>query len=640
MKNYNEFWSPIAATAGGMFFLTVFWAGELVVLEGRLLWLASPLMPLLLAAGAAGWLARPGGNRATTVGIVLLILGSLITAAGMAMMAWFDLEIGWLVMAAGLLSQPVGWLVVGAANWRGRLFPRWNRLPLALSLLLIAGFLYEVIEDWLGIPWQEQSEIGAILFLTVLGGGWVVFGSLHLSWRARLITAGLSLALLVPAVLIPADFRFSAAATPLPASTIDPNRQIIFHNGVVLTMDVAAPRAEGLAVLGEKIEAVGNDETVLARQRPGAIVIDLQGRTLMPGFVDPHTHLFNDAEQYLGMSLEEVQQVALENGITTVGDLYVDERFLREIRAFAAAGRLQIRTSLYLVATDNCGRPLEEWWREHWPTRTPGEMLRIGGIKLFTDGGTCGRPALSYELTPGEGLGDLFFSEADLNERVAAVHAAGYQAAIHAIGDRAVEQAQNAIEAVLAGEPNHLRHRIEHNAVIRPELLPRYGEIGAIPIIFGSYPNCEPFGPPPPAAYESWEWPWRALLAANPDLPVAWHGDDPFFGRIRPLDDLYSLVTRSEIGVDGRVCPGRPWQAQHTLTADEALPLMTRNAAYALFREDEVGRLAPGLYADLLVLTADPTAVPAEEIPAIEVLLTLAGGRTVHCASGSAAICP
>jgi predicted amidohydrolase YtcJ len=310
--------------------------------------------------------------------------------------------------------------------------------------------------------------------------------------------------------------------------------------------------------------------------------------------------------------------------------MYVDERFFKEIEAFAPA--LRVRTSLYLVMTDNCGKVLGDWYKEHPITRNSGEMLRIGGVKIFTDGGTCERPALSYELRPGEGLGDLFYTQDTLNEMVLAAQTAGYQVAIHAIGDRAVEQAQNAIAAALAGQPNSYRHRIEHNSVIRPELRPRYGEIGIIPVVFGLYPLCNPFGPPPPPEYQAWEWPYRELLDANPDLPVAWHGDDPFFGRVRPLDDLYSLITRNEVAEDGTICEAPDWLQAHSVTAEEALRLMTINAAYALFRDEEVGSLAVGKYADLIVLPDNPLSIAPEALVEMDVQLTMVGGRVEFCA--------
>ena len=339
------------------------------------------------------------------------------------------------------------------------------------------------------------------------------------------------------------------------------------------------------------------------------------------------------------MTVAEAQQVALANGITTIGDMFVTEDFLRQMREMNSAGQLLLRTSLYLVMTDNCGRVQGDWWREYPPTRAPGERLRIGGVKIFADGGTCEEPALSYELEPGVGLGDLFHSQDELNELVAEAQSAGFQVVIHAIGDRAIEQAQNAIAAALDGQPNSFRHRIDHNSVIPPELLPRYGEIGIVPVVFGLYPICEPFGPPPPADYQAWEWPWRALRDANPGLPIAWHGDDPFFGRIRPLDDLYSLVTRNEVGTDGRVCEAPAWQKAHTVTVAEALPMMTINAAYALFRDEEVGSLEPGKYADVIVLTGSPLAIAPEGIRELNVALTMAGGRFVYCADEFQTLC-
>jgi predicted amidohydrolase YtcJ len=385
-------------------------------------------------------------------------------------------------------------------------------------------------------------------------------------------------------------------------------------------MDETRPQAQAMVIEGGIITAVGDDQEILALRQADSRVIDLAGRTLMPGFVDAHSHLFNDAEASFDMSLGEIQQVGLENGITTIGDLYVNSSFLREIQAFENEGRLQIRTSLYLVATDPCGKSQGDWYREHRPSDRDFEMLRINGVKIFTDGPGCDtRPALSYEIEAGDGLGDLFHSQEDLDALVAVIHEEGYQVAIHAIGDRAVEQAQNAIVNALDGGPNSPRHRIEHNSVVRPEQIRRYGEIGIVPVVFGLYPICNPFGPPPPEAYHSWEWPYRAMLDQNPDLKLAWSGDDPFFGRVRPLDDLYSLVTRDDIDEEGQICPAPVWLRQHLVTREEALRMMTTDAAYALFRDDEVGQLKPGLAADLILLSDNPLTVETESLPQLQV---------------------
>ena len=457
-------------------------------------------------------------------------------------------------------------------------------------------------------------------------------------WKVRYTLAKMTKIVGFLTLFLLAGCTSFADVTPVP--TVNPDRLILFHNGRILTMNPAQPRATALAVQGEKIVMVGDDDDILTLRQPGATIIDLQGAAVMPGFVDPHNHLFNDAEGLSSMSLTEVQQVALEHGITTQGDLYVDQDFLREMQRFEEAGGLQIRTSLYLIANDNCGRSQGDWWKEHPSTAGPGEMLRIGGVKIFADGGSCEGVALSYEMTPGEGLGDLFFSQQELNDLVAGVQAQGRQVAIHAAGDRAIEQAQNAIAAALNSAPNDNRHRIEHNAIIRPELLPRYGEIGIVPLVFSRYELCDRDSPLPPEAYRSWEWPWQAMSKANPGLLIAWHGDYRRAARVWPLADLYGLVTRNDVDDDGRICPGDDWLKQNTLSMDQALPMMTINAAYALFREDEVGSLEVGKYADLIILSQDPTAAPPETLLETAVWLTMVGGRTAYCAPGRESLCP
>jgi len=418
---------------------------------------------------------------------------------------------------------------------------------------------------------------------------------------------------------------------------------IIFHNGIVLTMEKGVPQAQAVAIRGNMILAVGRDVEVLAQCALRTQVIDLDGLTLMPGFVDAHTHIFNSAGQ-LGLDLEGAQQLAVENGITTLANMYCMPEFLTEMRDFEASGRLHVRTSLYLNLTTNCGQVLGDWYKQHPPTRVPGEMLRIGGVKLFTDGGSCGGPAVSYDH-PVFGYGDLWFTQQELNAMIADIHASGYQAAIHALGDRAIEQSLNAIEFALDGGPNTPRHRIEHNAVVRPDMLSRYGEIGVVPLIFGAYAICTSGFNPPPEPYQSWEWPWRDLLDANPDVHFAWHSDRGA-GRIQqlwpvaPLLHLYSMVSPYEAEEGGTTCPTPAWLAQKTITVEEALPMMTIEGAYALFRDDEVGSLKAGKFADLIVLSENPLTVEPEAIYGIQVLMTMVDGRGVYSAPGHENLCP
>jgi predicted amidohydrolase YtcJ len=428
--------------------------------------------------------------------------------------------------------------------------------------------------------------------------------------------------------------------TEVPPEALQPgddSASIIFHNGVILTME-AEPLASAIAVKGEYILAVGSDEDMLAYAGPGTKLIDLDGRTLMPGFVDAHTHILNDANRYLdGVDYEEAQQLALMNGITTLGDMYVTPEFLAEMRNLDDSGGLLVRTSLYLIYTTPCGEVQGDWYMEYPPTRESGEMLRIGGVKVFTDGGACGIPAMSY-YRPNLGYGDLWFTQSELNAIVADIDSAGYQVAIHALGDRALEQALNAIEFALDGRANTLRHRIEHNATIRPELIPRYQEIGVVATVFGSFPSCSLYSVP--AEYQTWNWPYRDLLDGNPDVHFAWHSDFPYVGPAAPLLHLYSMVTPYEIISDDMTeCEDPAWLPRKSLTLDQALPMMTIESAYALFRDEEVGSLEPGKYADLIILSGNPT-MDIYAIKNLQVWMTMVGGNVEYCAQGHEAMCP
>ncbi len=265
---------------------------------------------------------------------------------------------------------------------------------------------------------------------------------------------------------------------------------LIFYNGNVLTMDKDQPQANAIALADDKILAVGSDVDILALKLPATQVIDLQGRTMMPGFIDTHSHLLTEGVNNPAIgSIQKAQELALQAGITTLGNLYTSPGFLAEMQALDDSGGLLVRTSLYMPYANACGQVEGNWYQQYPPTHQPGEMLRIAGVKLYTDGGSCGYPATSFNRQTG-GEGDLWFTQEELNTIVSDIDAAGYQVAIHAIGDRAVEQALNAIEFTLHGRPNTLRHRIEHNTTVNPDSYARYQEIGVVPTIIGNVWSC------------------------------------------------------------------------------------------------------------------------------------------------------
>jgi predicted amidohydrolase YtcJ len=431
-------------------------------------------------------------------------------------------------------------------------------------------------------------------------------------------------------------------STPTTVVAADPADMVI-QGGQIITMDETVPTAQAVAIRGNEIVAVGSEGDVATVTGPDTVVVDLAGRTLIPGFVDAHSHYYGTALSG-GDDPSATQELLLATGVTTVGEAAVDEALLAEMQQLEGEGLIQVRTSAYLVADTACGDLTGDWQFDIPPTRERGERLRIGGIKLYTDGGSCNAPAVSYEHGFG-GNGDLYFDAGMIADLIEPYDEAGYQVAVHAAGDRAVEATLDGLAMVIEDSGNPLRHRIEHNAVVRPEMRSRYDEVGAVAVIFGAFGTCAYMGRDDrfqfstPIENQEWEWPWRDLLDMNPNTVFAWHGDFPVFADSGPIASLSGLVTRSQTLADGTHCDPEPYHVKHAITAEEALRIMTAGAAYALDRDTEVGSIEAGKLADLVVLSDNPLTIPPEELIDLNVELTILDGKPVYCGDDFASQC-
>jgi predicted amidohydrolase YtcJ len=421
-----------------------------------------------------------------------------------------------------------------------------------------------------------------------------------------------------------------------------PDPDLILFNARVLTMDAELPVVQAVAIRGETIAAVGSTPDVLALRGTGTTVMDLGGRALLPGFVDAHNHVFHSVffgwhPEIVGTSYAEAQERMLAVGMTTHGNPGGFPEFVADFLPFATSGALRVRASLYLQPVDFCGNRFPDGWFDHLaPLTDPRAMFRIPGVKIFTDGGACARVALS--IPEGNPFGDLFMGSEELQGLVTAAHAAGFQVAIHALGDRALDTVFHAVAAVRAAGIPLRRPRIEHNRIVRPDQWARYGALDAVPVVFGQPFTCQIIDGGAWSSLQNddhwvavarpWFDPWRALLDANPGRPVAWHSDFRFFA-FAPLTHLWSLVTRRDLREDGSVCEPPAWLRTNAVTVHEALRMMTIHAAAALMLEDHVGSIRAGKLADLIVLSADPLAVDPDEIRHLAVVMTVVGGEVL-----------
>ncbi|MEU6307395.1 amidohydrolase [Streptomyces chartreusis] len=262
--------------------------------------------------------------------------------------------------------------------------------------------------------------------------------------------------------------------------------------------------------------------------------------------------------------------------------------------------------------------------------------FRATSVKLMLDGvaetGTAALvdPYLDKCGCATANRGTSFIDPEQLPKYVTELDALGFQCHFHALGDRAVRDALDAIEAARAANgPSDTRPHLAHLQVIQPADVPRFARLGAIaniqPLWAAHEPQMDeltiPFLGPERAA---WQYPFGALLrsgarlAAGSDWPVS--SPDPLHGvhvavnRVTPdADDAQVFLPGERIGLT------------------EALTAYTAGSAY-VNHLDDTGEVRAGALADLVVLDRDPFDGPTEEIARTRVARTYVGGAQVYAA--------
>lgn len=296
---------------------------------------------------------------------------------------------------------------------------------------------------------------------------------------------------------------------------------------------------------------------------------------------------------------------------------------LRAFQALQAEGALQLRV-LMQIPEDNLDAAIQLGLRSGWGN----ERLRIGGVKIFSDGSLGASTA--YMLAPYEGEADNYgipiSSEAHLREVVSRASQAGLAVFIHAIGDRANREVLNAIEASRrAGEGPHLRHRIEHVQILHPDDVPRLAQWGVVASMQPIHATQDMrvadahWGARSAGAYA-----FRSLLDAGTVLAF---GSDAPVEDLNVMQGIHAAVTRRR--ADGSPGP-EGWYPEQRLTVEEAVRAYTLGAAYASGEEALKGSLTPGKLADLAVLSQNIFEIAPLAILDTEVVATMLDGAFVY----------
>jgi predicted amidohydrolase YtcJ len=302
-----------------------------------------------------------------------------------------------------------------------------------------------------------------------------------------------------------------------------------------------------------------------------------------------------------GLHLANQKLISL--GVTSIQDAssHNDTEQWDLFKSWKESGILQPRVNLMMG--------IEAFGKNNRPSglKTLDEnQLRWGAVKIILDDTT----------------GRLHPSQPELNAMAYEVHQAGQQIAIHALEEKAVKAACEAIQFALEKTPtkDH-RHRIEHCAVCPPDLARKIASLGISLVTQPAfiYFHGERYLDTIPDDQLKHLYPIRTLLdqginvAASSDCPIV--PPDPLIGILAAMHRLSST---------GDIVGGR-----QKIQPTAALQMYTLNAARATFEETIKGSITPGKLADLVVLNADPARLTADEFINLQVDMTIIGGKIV-----------
>lgn len=255
------------------------------------------------------------------------------------------------------------------------------------------------------------------------------------------------------------------------------------------------------------------------------------------------------------------------------------------------------------------------------------DRLGIGPLKMFTDGAISSRTAsLTLPFCDHASTGMMQFDGPQLTGLAISASRAGWQLAVHAIGDNAVDVGLNVIRAARAANPsNTRRHRIEHASVVRTDQLERFANEDVIASIQPQFVNAIGDNVLTGLADRT-DWVYRHGSFLRAGGRVAGGSDRPVVDG-RPLQAIQDSVHRVTAG-------GLPFSPAEAVDLTTALRTYTIDAAYAIHREDRLGMLRPGYYADLVMLDGDLAATPPERIANIDVIATVVDGEFLYDPTG------
>tara|TARA_B110000977_G_scaffold201783_1_gene298602 strand:+ start:5206 stop:6834 length:1629 start_codon:yes stop_codon:yes gene_type:complete len=388
---------------------------------------------------------------------------------------------------------------------------------------------------------------------------------------------------------------------------------------------IALKRVDGHALLVNQatLDLAGIDSTTTV---DGGVYVRSEGQltgVLIDNAMDlVYAALPKPTKKQQTTALLAAQDIAFQNGLTTVDDAGLDREQLELIERLHQEGVLDIRVYGMISNTpENLAHYLEQG-----PTQT--ERLNIRSVKVYADGALGSRgAALKKEYSDAPGNHGSFVTPVDQIEALADVLAKkGFQMNTHAIGDAANYEVLSAYKKALTIDADP-RWRIEHAQIVSPEDREFFGS-KIIPSIQPTHATSDMFWADERLGEERMQGAyaykslldWSGKVALGTDFPVE---------HVSPLKTFYAAVARTT----KEQLPEGGFQMGDALSRMEALKGMTLWAAYANFEEEIKGSIEVGKYADMVILKQDIMNLDIHKVPQVEVIATIVNGDMVYRAS-------
>jgi predicted amidohydrolase YtcJ len=313
-------------------------------------------------------------------------------------------------------------------------------------------------------------------------------------------------------------------------------------------------------------------------------------------------------------------RACLRLGITSITEAGVAPDQLDVYRALKTERKLPIRANVMALRykSDGTKCPL--------PGRYESEWLRIDTVKLFADGGLSSATAAvsePYRHAPANAPKGLpRYTDEQMTALIWDIHRAGLRAAVHAIGDVAIEQVLSAVEFAQSRLASRLRHRIEHFGLPNADHLRRARyRVSVVPQTVFIHALGDSFLKFVPKKLAQQIYPLRSMLDAG--LTVALSSDSPVVPDLNPLLGMRAAADRLSEN-ESAVCP------EQAVSIAETLPLYTLGGAIVAGEETLKGTITPGKLADFAVLSGDPFRAPIDRLTDLHVEMTICDGQVVY----------